>query len=217
MSEATDRPGGWDARHSDDPGRWDHRFDAPGYLFGTEPAAFVHARVGLLAPGSRVLAVADGEGRNSVFLAQHGLAVTAFDGSPVAVAKARSLAQARGVDVAFHVSDVDEWDWAPRRFDAVVAVFIQFAAPASRARLFDAMIATLAPGGVLLLHGYTPAQISYGTGGPPDAENMYTAALLAEAFAGHDIVELVEYEADLDEGPAHRGRSALVDCVVRRR
>ena len=217
MSEATDRPGGWDARRSDDPVRWDHRYDAPGYLFGTDPAAFVRGHVGLLAPGSRVLAVADGEGRNSVFLAEHGLAVTAFDGSPVAVAKARSLARERGVDVDFHVSDIDAWEWTPGRFDAVAAVFIQFSAPPARARLFDAIIATLVRGGLLLLHGYTPAQIAYGTGGPPDAENMYTAALLAEAFSGHDIVELVEYEADLDEGPAHRGRSALVDCVVRRR
>jgi SAM-dependent methyltransferase len=217
MGQATDNPGRWDARHSDDPGRWDHRYDAPGYLFGTDPAAFVRAHVGLLAPGSHVLAVADGEGRNSVFLAEHGMEVTAFDGSAVAVAKARSLAQERGVDVDFHVSGVDAWEWTPGRFDAVAAVFIQFAAPAARARLFDAMIATLAPGGRLLLHGYTPAQIAYGTGGPPDAENMYTVALLAEAFAGHEIVELVEYEADLDEGPAHRGRSALIDCVVRRR
>ncbi len=196
---------------------WDLRFAQPGYLFGTAPAAFLPRHVGLLSPGQRVLVVADGEGRNGVFLAEHGMAVTAFDQSPVAVEKARALAADRGVALELDVCGVEGWGWTPGAFDAVVAVFIQFAPPELRTRLFAWMLRTLRPGGLLLLHGYTPKQIGYGTGGPPYVENMYTAELLADAFSHHDVLELVEYEADLDEGPGHRGRSAVVDCVVRRR
>jgi SAM-dependent methyltransferase len=173
------------------------------------------ARTADLIPArSRILAVADGEGRNSVHLAGRGHDVVAFDGSAVAVAKARALAAERGVRVDFAVSGVEDWDWS-RRFDAVVAVFIQFAAPELRARLLGWLAGAVRPGGLLLLHGYTPAQIALGTGGPPFVENMYTADLLARAFADHEILTLREYEEDLDEGPAHRGPSALIDCVVR--
>jgi SAM-dependent methyltransferase len=195
---------------------WNRRFQGPDYLFGTEPNTWLREHVGTLPAGGRVLCVADGEGRNSVWLAQHGFQVEAFDVSPVAVAKARALAAQANVAVDHAVADVDSLDWPQDTLDGVVAIFIQFADPAMRQRLFSRMAAALRPGGVLLLQGYTPRQLAYGTGGPPVLSHLYTEALLREAFAGLDIVELRAYEAEVHEGSGHHGRSALIGLVARR-
>lgn len=195
---------------------WDQRYDRPDFLFGTEPADFVRRTAPRLVPGSRVLAVADGEGRNSVHLAGLGHDVVAMDGSRVALAKARALARDRGVTVDFRLGDVLTWDWAAEAFDAVLAVFIQFVGPDDRARVFEGLRATLRPGGLLLLHGYAPRQVDYGTGGPPLRENMYTLPLLEEAFAGFEVLEARDYDAVIDEGDGHSGLSGLVDFVARK-
>lgn len=195
---------------------WDERFAAEGYLFGTEPTAFLAAQAGLLSPGQRALAVADGEGRNSVWLAGQGLKVTAFDASPVGVAKARRLAEARGVTVDFHIADIDAWDWDAEPFDVVAAIFIQFSPPAQRARVFAGLRRAVRPGGLLLLHGYRPEQLAYGTGGPPDAANMYDEALLRGAFGDWEILHLAAYDTEIREGAGHAGMSALIDLVARR-
>lgn len=199
-----------------DPLMWNDRYHRPDYLFGTEPAQFLRDQAHWLAPGARVLSVADGEGRNAVHLAGLGHRVTAFDGAERAVAKARALAQARGVSVDFHVSPIEAWDWGAAPFDAVLAVFIQFADPALRARIFAGMAQALCPGGLVLLHGYRVEQLGYSSGGPRQAENLYTPDLLAAAFPGFDILRLAAYEADLDEGEGHRGRAALIDLVARK-
>jgi len=195
---------------------WNRRFEAEGFLFGTEPNGWLRDHAAVWAPGSRVLCVADGEGRNSVWLARQGLQVQAFDISSVGVAKARALAAREGVQVDYQVSDCDGWAWPEAAFDGVAAIFIQFADPALRARLFHRMAAALKPGGTLVLQGYTPKQLDYRTGGPPQVEHLYTEELLRQAFAMLDIVELRSYEADLAEGSGHHGRSALIGLVARR-
>lgn len=167
--------------------------------------------------GQRVLCVADGEGRNSVWLARQGLQVDAFDVSEVGVAKARALAASQHVQVNFTVSDCDVFAWPQATCDGVAAIFVQFAHPALRQRLFQRMRGALRPGGILVLQGYTHKQLEYGTGGPGVASHLYTAAMLREAFAAMDIIELSEYEAELDEGAGHRGRSALIGLVARAR
>ena len=195
---------------------WNRRFQAEGYLFGTEPNAWLREH-SPWQPGQRVLCVADGEGRNSVWLAEHGLVVDAFDISPVGVAKARELAAGRGVTVNFSVADCDSFDWPDAAYDGVAAIFVQFADPAMRERLFERIKRCLKPGGILVLQGYTPKQLEYKTGGPPHLAHLYTPALLRAAFAELDILELKEYEDVLGEGSGHSGRSALVGMVARRR
>ncbi len=195
---------------------WNDRYATDDYLFGTAPAAFLVAQAPHLAPASRVLCVADGEGRNSVHLAALCHDVTAFDPAPNALAKARRLAAERGVAVAFHEAGIEDWDWTPGAFDAVVAIFVQFAAPPQRAALFGNIARTLRPGGLLLLHGYAPRQVGYGTGGPPQAENMYTLPLLRDAFPGWEVLHAADRDAEIDEGRGHSGRSALIDFVARK-
>ena len=195
---------------------WNDRYATEDYLFGTEPADFLVRQAPGLAPRSRVLCVADGEGRNSVHLAALGHDVTAFDPAPNALAKAGRLAAAKGVHVALHEAGIEDWPWTPAAFDAVVAIFIQFAAPPARATLFGNIARTLRPGGLLLLHGYAPRQVGYGTGGPPHAENMYTLPLLLDAFPGWEVLHAADRDAEIDEGRGHSGRSALIDFVARK-
>jgi 2-polyprenyl-3-methyl-5-hydroxy-6-metoxy-1,4-benzoquinol methylase len=193
---------------------WNKRFQQVDYLFGVEPNEYLRANAARLAPGSRVLCVADGEGRNSVWLARQGYRVDAFDISEVGVAKARKLAAQAGVDVDFHVADCDEWRWNADTYDAVVAIFVQFADPSMRERLFANMVRTLKRGGWLILQGYTPKQLEYKTGGPPFVSHLYTQELLREHFAMLRTAELREYEAALTEGTQHSGRSALIGLVA---
>ena len=195
---------------------WNRRFAGDDYLFGTEPNAWLREHAGVWASGQRVLCVADGEGRNSVWLARQGLQVTAFDIAEAGVAKARRLAAGQGVAVDFQVADCDGYAWPEAAFDGVAAIFVQFADPAQRVRLFRHIVRSLKPGGTLLLQGYTPRQLEYKTGGPPFASHLYTPALMREAFADMEIVELREYEADIAEGSGHCGRSALIGLVARR-
>ncbi|MCC3305090.1 class I SAM-dependent methyltransferase [Sneathiella sp. HT1-7] len=196
---------------------WDERYAAPGFLFGTAPSAFLVEQKNYLVPDTTALAVADGEGRNSVFLAECGLKVTAMDASEVAVEKARALADAHGVSVDFHKADIFDWDWSATTYDFVVGIFIQFLSPDDRKAVFAGMKRALKPGGVLLLHGYRPAQVDYGTGGPPHRENMYTEAYLREAFDDMEILRLASYDREIAEGTGHAGMSALIDLVARKR
>jgi 2-polyprenyl-3-methyl-5-hydroxy-6-metoxy-1,4-benzoquinol methylase len=195
---------------------WDERFAAPGYIFGREPNRFLVSQAALFPRGAAVLDVATGEGRNAVWLAQRGCRVTGIDISPKAIEKARRLAAETGVEVRFEVEDVRQRDWEPDAFDAVATIFIQFAAPAERRSVFEGMRRTVRPGGVIVLQGYTPKQLEYKTGGPPQADHMYTEPLLREAFAGWEILHLVEHEDVLEEGTKHVGRSALIDLVARK-
>lgn len=196
--------------------RWNRRFSAEEYVFGTEPNAFLASQKQLLAPGMRALCVADGEGRNSVWLAAQGLEVTAFDFSPVGLAKATRLAERSGAKVDYRLAGVEEWNWDAAPYDAVIAIFVQFTPPAQRARMFEGMVRALKPGGVLILQGYGPEQLRYGTGGPKQVENLYTEALLRESFASLEILHLASHESEVHEGAGHSGMAALIDLVARK-
>lgn len=192
---------------------WEQRFGGPGYLFGTEPNAFLAAQAPRLKPGQKALAIADGEGRNGVFLAEQGLDVHAVDFSPAALAKARALAEARGVSLRFEQADLQHWAWPEAAYDVIVGIFIQFAWPELRTKIFAGIKRALKPGGLLLLQGYRPEQIAYGTGGPRIPEHLYTRALLEAAFADLASVQIREHDSAIQEGSGHEGMSALIDLI----
>lgn len=196
--------------------RWNHRFSAAGHVFGSEPNAWLREHTGRWAAGAHVLSVADGDGRNSVWLASQGLQVDAFDFSEVGVAKARDFAKTRGVTVNFSVSDCDSYAWPKACLDGVAGIFIQFADPEMRGRMFASMVESLKPGGLLVLQGYGLDQLKYRTGGPSEPSHLYTETLLREAFSSLEILRLESHEAELTEGQAHSGRSALVSLLARR-
>jgi cyclopropane fatty-acyl-phospholipid synthase-like methyltransferase len=196
--------------------RWEARFAGPEYHFGTEPNAFLKSKAELLKPGQKALSIADGEGRNGVFLAEQGLDVLAMDFSPTALAKSQALARRRGVTIRTEQADLDTWRWPAGAIDVVVAIFFQFCAPPLRTRVFDSIKRALKPGGLLLMEGYTPKQREYKTGGPSEVENLYTRKLLEQSFADFSSVEIREYDSEIHEGPGHGGMSALIDLVGRK-
>jgi cyclopropane fatty-acyl-phospholipid synthase-like methyltransferase len=196
---------------------WNDRYADPEYLFGETANAFLTTSAApYLHAGQSALCVADGEGRNSVWLAERGLTVSAFDFAENGVAKARALAQKRGVAVDHQIGDMETWPFPHERYDALVAIFIQFMGPEVRERAFARMKDAVRPGGLFVLEGYTPDQLEYKTGGPGAVENLYTEDWVRGVFAGWQIVLLTAYVAELSEGNRHVGKSAVIDCIARK-
>jgi cyclopropane fatty-acyl-phospholipid synthase-like methyltransferase len=193
--------------------RWQTRFRAPGYAFGKEPNGFLKAQAALLRGRKTALSVADGEGRNGVWLAEQGLDVTTIDFSPAALEKSRALAAERGVKLRSEVADVTTWRWPVAAFDVVVAIFI-FVAPAERPAFLANLKNALNPGGLLLMQGYRPKQIEYRTGGPSDPARMYTRAILEAGFGDMAKLDIHEHDSAISEGASHAGMSALIDLVA---
>lgn len=196
--------------------RWEGRFAVDDYVFGTAPNAFLASQVHLLAPGQQALSVADGEGRNGVWLAEQGLDVTWQDFSPRAREKAQALAVERGVSLQYRLCDITEFAWPDAGFDVVVGIFFQFLSPPERAAVFEGIKRAVKPGGLILIEGYGPRQLEYGTGGPKKLENLYTEALLQGAFGDLSECRIRAYDAEVNEGAGHAGMSALVDLVARK-
>ena len=193
---------------------WQQRYASDEYRFGTAPNAFLASQAKRLPKSGKALAIADGEGRNGVFLAEQGLDVLSLDFAPNAQAKARKLAAERGVALRVEQADVINWTYAADTFDVVAAIFFQFAAPPERDRIFAGIMRTLKPGGLLLLEGYGLKQLDYKTGGPSMLENLYTREILEQAFGGFASLDIREYDAEIHEGAGHGGMSALIDVVA---
>jgi SAM-dependent methyltransferase len=191
--------------------RWEGRYAPESYLFGTAPNAFLVAQKSRLPKHGRALSVADGEGRNGVWLAEQGLDVVSMDFSPTAQVKARALAASRGVTVATQQVDVSTYDWPADAFDVIVVIFAQ---PLERTRLFAGVKRALKPGGLLLIEGYPPKQLDYGTGGPSDVARLYTREMLEAGFSDFSEVRIDEYDAEIYEGDGHGGMSALIDLIA---
>ena len=196
--------------------RWEKRFSVPDYVFGTAPNAFLESQAAALPKSGTALAVADGEGRNGVWLAERGLDVLSFDWSPTALRKAQALAKARGVTLRTVQADVVQWEWPEAAFDVVVAIFVQFLTPHERRQAFAGMRKALKPGGLLLIEGYRPEQLNYKTGGPSQVENLYTRALLEAEFGALSEIHITEHDSMTSEGAGHVGMAALIDLVGRK-
>ncbi|CAM3721444.1 class I SAM-dependent methyltransferase [Polynucleobacter arcticus] len=197
---------------------WNARFDKDEFIFGKEPNEYlVEQSSQYLKPGNSVLCIADGEGRNGVWLAKQGMHVTGFDVSDIALEKAKQFARDSQVNVQYSLCDTDGFDWQASTYDAVIGIFIQFADPAMRARIFEQVHQVLKPEGIFILQGYTPKQLEYKTGGPSLIEHLYTEELIRELTKDFEILDLRCYEKELSEGARHTGMSALLGLSARKR
>jgi cyclopropane fatty-acyl-phospholipid synthase-like methyltransferase len=185
-------------------------------VFGTKPNAFLESQSHLLEPGQKALALADGEGRNGVWLAEQGLDVHSLDISPTAIAKARALAAERGVTIRTEQADLLSWTWPKDAYDVIVGIFFQIAFPPERAKIFAGIRQALRPGGLLLMQNYRTDQLRYRTGGPPEIERLYTRALLEQSFGDFSSLDIKEHDSLISEGTGHVGMSALIDLVGRK-
>ena len=196
---------------------WNERFDKEEFIFGKEPNEYLVEKANqYLKPESKVLCIADGEGRNGVWLAKQGMQVIGFDASDIALAKAKQFAKDNQVEVEYSFSDTDSFTWQANTYDAVIGIFIQFADPGMRARIFKQTYETLKPGGIFILQGYTPKQLEYKTGGPSLIEHLYTEELIRDLAKEFQVLELVSYEKELSEGPRHTGMSAILGLVAKK-
>ena len=196
-------------------GTWDQRFNIDGYLFGEEPNEYLRSQLHLLKPGN-VLSIADGEGRNSVWLAKQDFEIDAFDFSRNAVRKAQRLADTHKVKVNFSNSDWQSFNWEENYYDNIVGIFFQFAGPEDRLKIFAHIDASLKPGGVVLLQGYTPAQLKFNTGGPGKLDHLYDEEMLLSAFEQYELLDIRTYESEIHEGNAHNGMSGLIGFVAKK-
>ena len=194
--------------------RWQGRFAVPEYIFGEAPNVFLASQKHRLPKSGKALAVADGEGRNGVFLAECGLDTLSLDFSPNGQRKAQALAAKRGVKLRTEIADVHAWNWPSAEYDVIAEIFTQFSTPQEREGKFAGIRKALKKGGLLLLEGYTPKQLEHGTGGPKQLEHLYTMDLLESEFGGFSKVLIREYETKMTEGGAHAGMAAVIDLVA---
>lgn len=194
-----------------DPSFWDQRFAAASYAYGREPNDFLRAEASRI-PKGRVLCLAEGEGRNAVWLASLGFEVTAMDFSAQGLAKAAALAKERGVTVDLVQADLTDYTPEEAAWSGIVSVWAHVPR-AIRRRVHGWVPRALVPGGVLVVEAYSPAQLAHGTGGPKDAELLPTLAELRDELAPLDLVVAREVERTIHEGPWHDGLSATVQIV----
>lgn len=192
---------------------WNERYAAAGYAYGTEPNDFLAAHAAQIPPG-RVLCLAEGQGRNAVWLAQQGYEVTAVDLSEIGLAKAQQLAAERGVSIATVQADLAEYEIEPNAWDGIVSIFCHLPAPIRR-RLFGQVPAGLRPGGVFLLEAYRPKQLEFGTGGPASAELLVPLADVQTELPGLTWEIAQEIEREVQEGQYHHGYSAVTQLLGR--
>ncbi len=195
--------------------QWDERYGQAEYFYGTEPNDFLKSQTHCLLPGASVLCLAEGEGRNAVYLAKQGFAVTAVDGSSQGFVKLAQLAAKAGVTVRTVVKDLAHFDMGQREYDAIVSIWCHLPQPL-RAEIHRRVVLALKPGGFFILEAYTPRQLQYKTGGPPDATMMMTRELLKTELAGLEVKLAQELEREIHEGKGHNGKSAVVQFVARK-
>lgn len=196
---------------------WNKRFDKEEFIFGKEPNEYLALQAKTyLKPNQKVLCIADGEGRNGVWLAKQGMQVVGFDVSDIALEKAKKFATDNQVEIAYSLSDTDSFDWQENTYDAVIGIFIQFAEPQMRARIFKQAHKALKSGGILILQGYTLKQLEYKTGGPSLKDHLYTEDIIRELAKEFQILDLRCYEKELNEGARHAGMSALLGLIARK-
>ena len=194
---------------------WDDRYAASDYLFGTAPNDFLKTVAHQLAPNSQILCLADGEGRNGVYLAAQGHTVTAVDQSRVGLEKAKKLAQQKQVSVETIKADLAEYDLGVESWDCIVSIFFHIPSEV-RANIYPRIIAALKPGGILILESYTPNQLNHKTGGPPTSDLMLTKDQLTQYFSEMNLEHLQELEREVIEGTGHTGLASVVQLLALR-
>jgi hypothetical protein len=194
---------------------WDERYAGQALFYGAEANRFLRDNISALPQTSPVLCLAEGEGRNAVFLAQQGLRVTGVDGSSVGLAKAQVLARERSVTIETITADLNDFELGEARWGSIVSIWCHLPTEL-RARLQPKIRAALIPGGVLLLEHYHPRQLEYKTGGPSDPSMMITLDELQRDFAGFEIIHSFEGECVVQEGSGHHGLSYVTQFIARK-
>lgn len=193
---------------------WDERYNTQQYAYGKEPNDFLAQQYKQL-PKGRVISLAEGEGRNAVFLAKMGYEVTAVDGSKVGLEKAAKLAKEHCVNIELIHADLAEFDFGKETWDAVVSIYCPLPS-AVRSAVYKRAVKGLKPAGVFLLEAYTPEQVNYNTGGGPDADTKTSKSDLEDDLIGLSFVHLEELKREVFEGSYHTGLASVLQAIAKK-
>lgn len=193
---------------------WDERYSADEYAYGKEPNRFLAENFAAIPKGT-VLSLAEGEGRNAVFLAKQGYSVTAVDASAVGLRKAEKLAEENGVEINLVHADLAEFKIDDSFWDGIVSIFCPLPS-AQRRSMHKKVVAGLKPGGVFLVEAYTPDQLRYGTGGGNSLDTMTSKESLVHDLEGLKFIRLAELERSVVEGSYHTGLGAVVQAIAQK-
>lgn len=194
---------------------WNERYNNEEYAYGTAPNDFLQENIHHFPPQSRILSLAEGEGRNAVFLASKGFDVSAVDQSEVGQAKALKLAGTQGLAIQYQIGDLNDYDMGASKWDGIISISAHTPS-AVRKRVLSAVKAALKPGGIFLLEGYNAEQLNYGTGGPKDKDMLFSLDELKAAFSGFTILRAENLIRDISEGSYHSGKSSVVQFIARK-
>ncbi len=191
---------------------WDERYKSAEYAYGKEPNDFLVETAGKMA-GGKVLSLADGEGRNGVFLAQKGCDVTSVDSSQPGLDKAQKLATERNVKITTIHADLAEFKIEPDAWDAIVSIFCHLPTEI-RKPLHRQVVNGLTAGGIYILEGYGKDQLKNKTGGPPTLDLLFDLDVIKSELDGLEFLHAVEIEREVNEGAFHAGKSSVVQIVA---
>ena len=191
---------------------WDERYSTEEYAYGKNPNTFLEENYQVIPKGN-VLCLAEGEGRNAVFLAKQGYSVAAVDGSQVGLQKAKKLAEEQGVSIEVIHADLADFDIGENKWEGIISIFCPLPS-ALRKALHKKVVAGLKPHGVYLVEAYTPDQLKHGTGGGKSADSMTTKESLRLELDGLTFRHLLELERDVVEGMYHTGLGAVVQAIA---
>lgn len=194
---------------------WDERFQREDYVYGEQPNAFLAAQAHLFLSGGEILSLGEGEGRNAVFLAEHGFNVTALDSSKAGFEKLHRLAETRGVRVGEWFADVTEADLGSERWDGIVNIFCHLPSDA-RPTLYERIKHALKPGGVFLTEQFSTEQLKFSSGGPRLPDMLLETEELHQAFRGFELLQAERSMVQLDEGPFHQGPASVIRFIARK-
>ncbi|GAB2681718.1 SAM-dependent methyltransferase [Aliiglaciecola aliphaticivorans] len=191
---------------------WDERYTDKDYAYGKQPNSFLAEHFPVI-PKGKVLSLAEGEGRNAVFLAKQGYAVTAVDASAVGLEKAELLAKENGVEIELIHADLAEFNIHEGVWDGVLSIFCPLP-PELRSRVYKKAVNGLKAGGVFMLEAYTPEQLKHGTGGGKSIDSMTSKESILTDLDGLNFNHLEEIERDVIEGKYHTGRGAVIQVIA---
>ena len=190
---------------------WDERYSTDVYIYGTQPNGFLSSKVSTL-PKGKIVSLAEGEGRNAVFLAKQGYSVTAVDSSSIGLRKAQKLAEDNGVVIECVHADLTEFEFGENCWDGIISIFCPLPSEL-RADVYKKVESSLRPGGVFLTESYTPRQIEYGTGGGNCIDTMQSKESLERELKKLHFTHLVEVEREVIEGIYHTGIASVVQAI----
>lgn len=193
---------------------WNDRYDVDEYVYGTEPNTFLVEHAAIL--NNPVLSLAEGEGRNGVFLATLGLNVHCVDGSEVGLKKAQALAKSKGVEIQTEVTELGDFSPKQNHYGGVISISAHLPS-AIRARLYPLIEQSLKPGAIIILEAYSESQLTRSTGGPKDLDMLMTIAKIEHEFSNFEVVILRETERVISEGQYHSGQASVIQFVGRKR